>query len=156
MAGRRLTEGEAALAREALGEDFDAQAVRIFAAPWPVKRAFVIGRWFGRDWIIWPRRTLPPDIAGAALSLQGVLVHELVHVWQARQGISLLVGKLKAGDGPGAYAYPLGPDCEWRALNIEQQAMVAEHRFLLSRGGRVPADRDFYARVCPLGARMEI
>lgn len=153
---RQLTSGEAALAREALGHDFDATPVRILAAPWPVRRAFVIGRWFGRDWIIWPRRSLPPDFATASLAQQGVLVHEMVHVWQARQGVSLLVGKLKAGDGPGAYAYPLGPDCEWRGLNIEQQAMVVEHRFLLSRGGRAPAGRDFYARVCPLGARMEI
>ena len=58
---------------------------------------------------------------------------------------------LEAGDGPGAYAYPVDERCEWIGLNIEQQAMVVEHRFLQSRGARVPADPAFYQRICPIG-----
>ena len=84
---------------------------------------------------------------------QAVFIHELVHVWQAQNGVNLLTGKLKAGDGPGAYAYPLDERCEWIGLNIEQQAMVVEHRFLLSRGARVPGESAFYDRVCPIGDR---
>jgi len=79
----------------------------------------------------------------------------LVHVWQAQNGVNLLTGKLRAGDGPGAYAYPVDDRCEWGALNIEQQAMVVEHRFLLARGARVPADQAFYERVCPLANSRE-
>ena len=41
-------------------------------------------------------------------------------------------------------------------LNIEQQAMVVEHKFRLSRGAIAPADPSFYDRVCPIGRRMEI
>ncbi|MFS9605550.1 hypothetical protein Q6241_31010, partial [Klebsiella pneumoniae] len=85
------------------------------------------------------------------LRTQAVFVHELVHVWQAQNGVNLLTGKLKAGDGPGAYAYPVDERCEWIGLNIEQQAMVVEHRFLQSRGARVPADPAFYQRICPIG-----
>ncbi|MNI39542.1 hypothetical protein D3C77_167380 [compost metagenome] len=152
---RALTHREAALAREAFGRALRLDDIRFIGAPWPFKRAFVPGRWFGRDWIVWPRATLPPDLAQAPLRTQAVFIHELVHVWQAQNGVNLLTGKLKAGDGPGAYAYPVDDRCEWIALNIEQQAMVVEHRFLLMRGAAVPADHAFYERVCPLANSSE-
>lgn len=152
---RALTEAEAALAREVFGRDLRLDDIRLLGAPWPFNRAFVPGRWFGRDWIVWPRARLALDLAQEALRTQAVLVHELVHVWQAQNGVNLLTGKLRAGDGPGAYAYPVDDRCEWGALNIEQQAMVVEHRFLLARGARVPADQAFYERVCPLANSRE-
>lgn len=152
---RTLTQAEATLAREVFGRDLRLDDIRFLGAPWPFNRAFVPGRWFGRDWIVWPKATLPPDLTQASLRTQAVLVHELVHVWQAQNGVNLLTGKLRAGDGPGAYAYPVDDRCEWIGLNIEQQAMVVEHRFLLARGIRVPAESTFYERVCPIGARSE-
>lgn len=147
---RHLTEGEVALAREVFGASLDYGVIRLLAAPWPIHRAFVPGTWFGRDWIVWPARSLPADIGVAPLGAQATLIHELTHVWQARRGINLLTGKLRAGDGPQAYRYPVDPGCAWAALNIEQQAMVVEHRFRLSRGQKVPADSAFYDRVCPI------
>jgi hypothetical protein len=152
---RPLTSGEADLAREAFGDALCCESIRLLGVPWPFRRAFVPGHWFGRDWIVWPRRILPPDIAAAPLKLQAVLVHELTHVWQAQRGVNLLTGKLRAGDRPASYAYPTGMDCEWGGLNIEQQAMVVEHRFRLLRGGDVPAPAEFYDRVCPLGPRIK-
>lgn len=153
---RGLTEGEGRLARETFGDTLRLETVRLLPSPWPFDRAFVPGRWFGREWIVWPGRSLPMDFAAAPLRLQAVLIHELTHVWQAQQGVNLLTGKIRAGDRPESYRYPSGLDCDWGRLNIEQQAMVVEHRFRLTRGGRVPADVGFYNRVCPLGARIEI
>lgn len=153
---RALTEGEKALAAEVFADDLALDDIRILAVSWPIRRVFVPGRWFGRDWIIWPRRTLVEDIATADLTRQATLIHELVHVWQARQGVNLLTGKLRAGDAPAAYVYAVSDDCAWTGLNIEQQAMVVEHKFRLSRGATVPADPAFYDRVCPIGRRMEI
>lgn len=147
---RGLTMGEQRLAREAIGDAVRLDAVRFFPTPWPFDRAFVPGRWVGRDWIAWPAKQLPADFAKAPLRLQAVLVHELVHVWQAQTGVNLLTAKLKAGDCAESYRYAVGNDCRWHALNIEQQAMVVEHRFRLSRGERTPADLAFYQRVCPL------
>lgn len=147
---RCLTPGEQRLAREALGDAVRLDTVRFFPTPWPFDRAFVPGRWFGRDWIAWPARQLPADFAAAPLRLQAVLIHELVHIWQAQTGINLLTAKLRAGDRPESYQYVANDDCHWGGLNIEQQAMVVEHRFRLSRGERTPADRAFYSRVCPL------
>ena len=147
---RSLTPGEIALGREAFGDSLNYGRVRFLPAPWPFKRAFVPGRWFGRDWIVWPATGLPDDLSTAPLSLQSTFIHELTHVWQAQRGVNLLTGKLRAGDGPAAYAYPVADDCVWDRLNIEQQAMVVEHRFRLSRGLAAPADAAFYDRVCPI------
>ncbi|WP_439471040.1 hypothetical protein [Brevundimonas sp.] len=147
---RPLTPGEVELAREAFGEALDYRLIRILPSPWPFDRAFVPGRWFGRDWIVWPEKILPADLSTAPLKLQSTFIHELTHVWQAQQGVNLLTGKLRAGDSAASYAYPLADDCDWDRLNIEQQAMVVEHRFRLSRGLSVPADKAFYDRVCPI------
>lgn len=142
-----MTEGEAALAARVFGTALDVARVRVLATPFP--RAFVPGRWFGVDWICWPRATLSHDLSASPLSVRATFVHELVHVWQAQAGTNLLFAKLRAGDGPQAYAYDPVLDCVWDGLNIEQQAMVVEHRYRLEEGGTVPADRAFYDRVCP-------
>lgn len=152
---RALTRGERALAVEAFGEAVGLETVRFLKSPWPFDRAFVAGRWFGRDWIVWPWRGLPIDIAAAPFGAQAIFIHELVHVWQARQGVNLLTAKLRAGDSAASYRYPTGGDCDWRALNIEQQAMMVEHAFRLRRGGAVPAPAAFYGARLPFGSRSE-
>ena len=139
---RRLTPGERALADEMFGASLDVRGVRILAIPaW--RRAFVAGPGL----IVWPARDLPPDFAAAALRVQATFVHELTHVWQAQNGVRLLRAKLKAGDGPSAYAYRLTPGLDFASLNIEQQAMVVEHAFLASRGGRAPGPAADYAAL---------
>jgi len=144
---RPLTSGEQALARSVFADAIPLDTVRLLASPFD--RAFVPGILWGGGWIVWPGRSLPADIALAPLSLQATLIHELVHVWQALNGVNLLLAKLKAGDSAAAYAYPLDPACVWDHLNIEQQASAVEHRFRLSRGQRMPADSVFYDRLCP-------
>jgi len=152
---RPLTEGERALAAEMFGDALLLDTIRMLAAPWPVFRAFVAGRWFGRDWIVWPRAEAAPDFALEPIRRQAVLIHELVHVWQAQSGVGLAGAKLRAGFSDAAYLYPDKP-CGWNALNIEQQAMVVQHRFLQSRGVNVPPAHAHFDRLCPLARRMEI
>lgn len=146
---RCLTSGERRLIAAEFGDAVDLDAVRLLKTPWPFDRAFVPGRWFGRGWILWPSRSLPQDFAAAPVALQAVLIHEMVHVWQAQTGVNLLTGKLRAGDGIKAYAYPEAP-CGWEALNIEQQAMTVEHRFRAERGQRVPENATLYGDLCPI------
>lgn len=139
---RTLTGAERGLAHEMFGAELDCARVRIFAIPlWP--RAFVPG---GRL-IVWPARQALSDFSLAPLALQSVFVHELTHVWQAQAGVNLLAAKLRAGDGPAAYAYDLSKTCDFSKLNIEQQAMVVQHAFLAARGGRAPYDGEAYARI---------
>lgn len=146
---RALTAAEQALATAVFGEALDPRPVRLLAAPWPFRRAFVAGRWFGRDWIVWPRVGLPDEFTAGPLGLQAVLVHELVHVWQAQQGVNLLLAKLRAGDRRESYVYPVDDRCDWPTLNIEQQAMAVEHAFRLAGGEPAPASAAFYRSVLP-------
>ena len=152
---RSLTEGEAALATEMFGEALRLDTIRMIAAPWPVFRAFVAGRWFGRDWVVWPRAEASSDFAVEPVRAQSVFIHELVHVWQAQTGVGLARAKLKAGFSNAAYRCPDSP-CGWEALNIEQQAMVVQHRFLQSRGVAVPPAHTQFDGVCPLARRAKI
>ena len=46
-----------------------------------------------------------------------------------------------------SYAYDLSISPEFAALNIEQQAMVVEHAFLATRGGRTPHPPEAYAAL---------
>lgn len=141
---RRLTPGERALAAEVFGGGLDADRVRILALPvW--RRAFVAGPGL----IVWPAATLPPDFAASEvpLGVQAVLVHELTHVWQAQNGVRLLLAKIKAGDDERAYAYDLERGPGFLDMNIEQQAMVVEHAFLASRGGETPHPAMLYAET---------
>jgi hypothetical protein len=148
---RALTDGERRLIRAEFGGAVRLDDVRLMTTPWPFGRAFVPGVWFDRSWVCWPGRGLPADFAVAPLPLQAVLIHEMVHVWQAQSGINLLTGKLRAGDGPRAYAYPAAR-CGWEGLNIEQQAMAVEHRFRAARGQHTSHDADFYGQLCPIRA----
>lgn len=141
---RRLTAGEADLCTEIFGSGLNSQRVRIFANPliWPI-RAFVTGPAV----VVWPWRDALADFADPAASLaqQAMFVHEMTHVWQAQNGINLLLGKLRAGDGARAYAYDLETAPDFTRMNIEQQAMVVEHAFVAARGGRVPHAAEAYA-----------
>lgn len=141
LSARRLTPGERALAAEWFGSGLDAGRVRLLAIPvW--SRAFVAGPGL----IVWPAASARLDFSAAdtPLRTQAVFVHELTHVWQAQNGVSLLVSKLRAGDSEASYAYDLSGQPEFSRLNIEQQAMVVEHAFLASRGGRAPHAAETY------------
>jgi len=141
---RRLTEGERALAAAVFGGALDAGRVRLLAIPfW--SRAFVAGGGL----IVWPARAWRRDFAApdAPLAEQAVFVHELVHVWQAQNGLNLLLAKLKAGDGPAAYAYDLASPAGFAALNLEQQAMVVEDAFKRLHGAAAPHAALAYAAV---------
>ena len=153
---RGLTAGERALCDEIFRGEVDPDPVRLFAIPGPkqLMRPFVPGEvlWSGRYVIVFPAWEACTDFAAAPLWSQARFVHELTHVWQAQRGVDMLKAKLKAG-----YAYELAPGCRWEAFNIEQQAMIVEDAFRLSRGSRPRYPQACpvaeYARVKPFGRR---
>ncbi|RAK58232.1 hypothetical protein [Phenylobacterium deserti] len=139
---RRLTAGEGALAAEMFGPALDPLRVRLFALPvW--NRAFVAGPRL----MVWPARAAWRDFSQAPLGLQAVFVHELTHVWQAQNGVSLIMAKFRAGDSEAAYAYDAAGAADFARLNIEQQAMVVQHAFLASRGAATPHPAQLYAQA---------
>lgn len=151
---RFLTDGEIALARSIFGGAIDYPAVRMIEGKWwPFQPRCTAMAPMGNIYFHPDGGGWSEDFAAEPLPRQGFFIHELTHVWQAQQGVDLLTGKLKAGDTPSSYEYPVGMDCGWGDLNIEQQAMVVEHRFRLSRGQKTPGDQAFYDRVCPVGVK---
>ena len=99
--------------------------------------AFTLG-----SYIFLPPHLMSSDFAAGDLHAQALLVHELVHVWQFQmrplRTLASWVGVVVSGGyGPGLpgyrYALPLGA---FKVLNLEQQASVVEHAFLLRAGRR--------------------
>lgn len=125
---RRLTEAEQALVRSVFGAGVrHPERVRIFAQP-------VFPRPFtpGSAGIVYPVAESLADFAAGALSDQATFVHEMTHVWQAQHGVILPLAKLRAGDSDAAYRYDLDAQA-FPEMNIEQQARVVEHHFVLQR-----------------------
>jgi hypothetical protein len=118
------------------------ERVRIFALPvW--RRPFAAGPAL----VFWPASGALRDFSQARLSLQGVLIHELTHIWQAQTGVNLALAKLRAGDGPEAYHYEPRFGLTFSDLNIEQQAMAVQHAFLASRGATTPFTPEVHAAL---------
>lgn len=139
---RRLTPGEQALATQVFGPGLRVDRVLLLTIPlW--NRPFAAG---GRL-LVWPARAALPDFSKGPLFLQSVFVHEMTHVWQAQNGVNLILAKLQAGDSRASYAYDLADGRPFQALNIEQQAMVIQHAFLAGRGGAAPHPRAAYDRI---------
>jgi hypothetical protein len=134
---RPLTEGEERLARSVFGGAIDYARVRISTRTW--------------GWAaicFWSHVTFPPgapaprDFAWQGKRMQAWLIHELTHVWQFQtrpfwtlwSWFAVLVG---GGYGPGLPGYRYrAPLKAWGAYNLEQQASIIEHAFLLREIGR--------------------
>ncbi|HEX7944644.1 MAG TPA: hypothetical protein VF495_08265 [Phenylobacterium sp.] len=145
---RYVTDAEQALAREVFGQGLRPARVRVFCE-WPVTDPFTPGSWG----VVFPPGRAYEDFTVAPPRRRADFVHELVHVWQAQNGVNLLIGKLIAGnnydyddDLPGAPGHHPPRDGDFPLdrfpkLNIEQQAAFIEHAFLAERdeGGDHPA-----------------
>ena len=133
---RPLTPGEARLARGVFGEGVDYARVRIGGGGLG-RMAVTIG-----SRIFFPA-PVPADFAHGGVALQAWFVHEMTHVLQFQSAplrtlwswlLTLLSGGYSAGRG---YRYAL-PLRDWDDYNLEQQASIVEHAFLLWRGAPCP------------------
>ncbi len=132
--GRPLTAKESALVRSVFGNAIDLERVRIHNRRW---------------WLFQPRRvTMAPDghlwfhpksdlfcddFCESSLSLQGLFIHEMTHVWQHQCGIFLPLRRHPFC----RYDYSLKPGWTLHQYGLEQQAEIIRHIFLLRRGVKV-------------------
>ena len=133
---RRLTEGERRLARSVFAEALELDRIRIVSIP--AATAVTLGP------VILMPADAPRDFATAPVRLRAWLVHELTHVWQfARAPLGTLRSwagvAASGGYGPGQPGYRYATPFDWTALNLEQQARVVEHAFLMREGAAVEA-----------------
>lgn len=76
------------------------------------------------------------DFSLASPTLQAHFIHEMTHVWQTQTKgwwYLLLVGPFQR-----KYSYKLKPGKPFNAYNIEQQAEIVSHAFMLRQGWKTP------------------
>lgn len=127
---RRLTEGEIAMARGVFGEEIPWAKIRIWRVP---KLNFTAMVPFGSA-VVYSKWEAWRDFSQADISRKGWFIHELTHVWQAKnKGVVLALAKLGAR-GKDAYSYKQKPQAKLKKYNIERQAEIARHLFLARAG----------------------
>lgn len=135
LALRWLTLGEQALAHEVFGAGIRPARVRVLAQTL-IPRPFTPGSWM----LVYPTAEALTDFTQGDLADQATFIHEMTHVWQAQHGVLLPLAKLKAGDSDASYRYDLNLQT-FPQMNIEQQARLVEHDFVLSRQERLLSGR---------------
>jgi hypothetical protein len=133
---RHLTTGEVRIARTVFGEAIDYSGVLI-------KRR----RWFPfqpKNTTMAPQGHLHfhpkgeaycDDFADTSILRQGLLIHELTHVWQTqtRGGWYLVLNRHPFC----RYDYALKPGRPFKSYGIEQQAEIVKHAFWLRHGVKI-------------------
>jgi hypothetical protein len=132
---RPLTDAERALAEGMFGTAINLDPVRIRRRKW----------WPGqpRETVMAPRGHIyfHPEshsycacFGAQGAGGQGLLLHELTHVWQHQSGINLLLRRHPFC----RYDYMFQPGRPFARYGIEQQAEIVRHVFLMRLGYQLP------------------
>lgn len=134
MKARPLTPGEVELARGVFGDAIDYARVTIVRRKWAFFQP--------RETVMAPTGSIHfhpegsgyrEDFAAGSLDDQGLLIHELTHVWQTQRGLFLPLVRHPFC----RYDYAIRPGLRLERYGIEQQAEIVRHAFVLRRGGFV-------------------
>ena len=138
---RPLTVGEIAIVRSVFGDAIDYSEVMIRRRKWfPLQPKRVTMAPRGHLHFHPDSHAYCDDFANESIIRQGLLVHEMTHVWQTQtKGRWYLV----LNRMPWArYDYSLVPGWPLTKYGIEQQAMIVQHAFWLRNGVRVAGIAD--------------
>ena len=132
-AARPLTPGEIALARSVFGDAIDYERVRMVRGKWwPFQPRGVVmaptgNIHFHPDSSLWS-----DDFSSERLTLQGLFIHEMTHVWQTQTRGRFYLPLMRH---PFCrYGYQLVDGRPFGRYGLEQQAEIVRHRFLAERG----------------------
>jgi hypothetical protein len=133
--GRKLTARERKLAGSVFGDALDYDRIRIHNRKywWFQPRKITMAP-DGHLWFHPKNDLFCDDFCDRDLGLQGLFIHELVHVWQHQSGIFLPLKRHPFC----RYDYSLRPGWKLSQYGIEQQAEIVRHIFLLRLGALVP------------------
>ncbi|HJS41562.1 MAG TPA: vgr related protein [Sphingomicrobium sp.] len=138
---RTLTEGEIALARPIFCDAINYERVRIVRGKWwPFQPRGIVMAPTGAIHFHPGDPRWSEDFSKAPLELQGLLVHELTHVWQAQTRGRFYLPLMRH---PFCrYAYDLVPGRAFDWYGLEQQAEIVRHAFLARHGVSLSAVPD--------------
>ena len=134
---RQLTTGEIALARSVFGDAIDYDRARIIRGRWwPFQPKGIVMAPTGNIHFHPADPRWSDDYADESLSLQGLFIHEMTHVWQTQTRGRYYLPLMRH---PFCrYGYQLKPGRRFDLYGLEQQAEIVRHRFLADRGSTVP------------------
>lgn len=147
-----LTPGEVSLARTVFGDAIDYARVRIRRRKWfPFQPRRVVMAPHGHLHFHPQGKGYCEDFAQVGLDRQGLLIHELVHVWQAQKHGWWYLPLVRPFSR--RYDYSLKPGWKLERYGIEQQAEIVRHAFLLRNGMRIAgvADASAYDLLVDFG-----
>ena len=136
-----MTSGEVAIARGVFGDALDYEPIRLRRKKWFVFQPRKVTMAPRGHLHFHPKGTAYcDDFSRETVLRQGLLIHELTHVWQTQtRGRWYLV----LNRHPFCrYDYTLKPGQPLTAYGIEQQAMIVQHAFWLRRGLRIAGVSD--------------
>ena len=130
---RPLTTGEIALARTMFEDAIDYDRVRMIRRRWwPFQPRGIVMAPTGNIHFHPDDPNWRDDFSAAPLSLQGLFIHEMTHVWQAQKGGRWFLPLMRHPFCRYAYTYREGRP--FGRYGLEQQAEIVRHLFLLGRG----------------------
>ena len=134
---RPLTVGEIALVSSVFGASIDNARVRIIRGRWwPLQPKGIVMAPTGNIHFHPADPRWSDDYADESLSLQGLLIHEMTHVWQSQKRGKYYLPLMRH---PFCrYGYQLQQGRSFDRYGLEQQAEIVRHRFLADRGVTVP------------------
>ncbi len=131
MTTRWLTPGEKALVTSVFGDTIALDNVEICNRKWfPFQPVKTIMAPTGHIHFHPKGDLFRLDFTKESLGLQGLFIHEMVHVWQHQKGIFLPLKRHPFC----RYHYTLKPGWRLEKYGIEQQAEIVRHAFLLREG----------------------
>jgi hypothetical protein len=135
---RTLTGGEAALARTMFGESIDYGRVRLVRGKWwPFQPRGIVMAPTGSIYFHPLDQRWSEDFSKSPLELQGLLIHELTHVWQTQTRGRFYLPLMRH---PFCrYSYSLVPGRAFDRYGLEQQAEIVRHAFLARHGVHLSA-----------------
>jgi hypothetical protein len=138
---RSLTVGEVELARSMFGNAIDYERIRIVRRRWwPLQTRGIVMAPTGNIHFHPADPRWSEDFSKAPLELQGLLIHELTHVWQAQKRGRFYLPLMRH---PFCrYSYDIVPGQAFDRYGLEQQAEMVRHAFLARHGVRLSAVPD--------------
>jgi hypothetical protein len=152
MSARPLTSAEIDMACSVFGDAIDYAPVRIEQRKWAFFQP--------RETVMAPTGCIHfhpkgtryrDDFACGNLDDQGLLIHELTHIWQSQNGIYLPLRRHPFC----RYDYAIRAGLPLKRYGIEQQAEIVRHTFVLRHGGfiRGAAALETYESILPFRTR---
>jgi hypothetical protein len=130
---RPLASGEIALARSIFGDAIDYGRVKLVRRKWwPFQARGIVMAPTGNIHFHPQSHLWSDDFSKERLSLQGLFIHEMTHVWQAQARGRFYLVLMRH---PFCrYTYQLEKGRPFDRYGLEQQAELVRHRFLADRG----------------------